>query len=322
MTNPLDILLRTLAGNPSPTTADTTLARNALAQAIANESSNQRRLRKWAVPALAASLSLIVALVAIQAVKPSPASATLFEIAQAAELADPMTIPPQSYAYTKSEVMVLGTVPAEAFTTRTSPMAYLLPQTREIWVGNENTVQIRTTIHEPVFFAPQDKADYYEAQLDEVDQVGQTTLQTVTDAASILNERDWPTDPDALKAAIEETVQPDSIVPTDVDVAQIALSLISESPASPDLRAAALRVLAGLDDLHLVQGSDGTVTFSITYSTPNAASLTFVLDRTGQLLARRSVDIDGDASLGIPPNTVVESIDYERTTIVAEPDRG
>ncbi len=320
MTNPIDILLRTLAGSPSPTNADAALARNALAQAIANESSNQTRRRKWAVPALAVSLSLVVVIVAIQVVKPSPARATLLEIAQAAELADPLTIPPQSYAYTKSEVVVLGTVPADAFAGRTSPMAYLLPQTREIWVGSENTVQIRTTTNSPVFFAPQDKVDYYEAQLDKVDQVGQTTSQTVTGGTSILDERDWPTEPDALKTAIEDTFQPGSVMPADVDVAHVALSLISESSASPDLRAAALRALAGLNDLHLVQGTDGTSTFSITYSTPHEGSLTFVLDGAGKVVSRRTVNIDGDPGLGIPPNTVIEGMDYEPTMIVAEPD--
>ncbi len=322
MTNPLDARLRTLAGNPSPTTADAALARGALAQAIADESSNQPSQRRWVVWALAVSLSLVVALVVIQVVKLSPARATLLEIAQAAELADPMTIPPQSYAYTRSEVVVLGTVPADPFADRTTPMAYLLPQTREIWVGNANTVQIRTTTHEPVFFAPQDKVDYYEARLDEVDQIGQTTLQTATDGTSILDERDWPTDPDALRAAIEDTFQPDSIMPADIDVAHIALSLISESPANPGLRAAALRVLAGLNNLHLVEGTDGTTTFSITYSTPHEGSLTFVLDAAGQVVSRHSVNIDGNPGLGIPPNTVIEGIDYEPTTIVAEAHTG
>lgn len=320
--HPVDAFLRHTAGDPTPNAADRAHAERALNRAISDAKTAEmpeRHRWHWTLPALAGSLALIlVAIVALQITRPSAAAAALAEIAAAAELADPINIPTQSYAYTKSESTVRGVVPADAVDGRDRSLAYLLPQTREVWIGPEGTVQIRTTTRSPVFFTAEDEHDYYAAELDEVDGVNETVTLTGTDLASLLDERDWPTTPDSLRTAINESLPPDSAKPHNTAMAELALGLVTETAATPELKAAALQLLATLDDITLDKRlPDGGGTFSMTYDQPVPTRLAFTLDGDGNVLLISSTDIEGDATTGIPPNTPTENTSYQPTRIVS-----
>jgi len=318
--HPVDEFLRRAAGTPTPTAANRRHAERSLNHAIEREDSLRRSRqthRRWTVPVLAGALVVILAVaVALQVTRPSPASAALLQIARAAELANPINIPDQSYAYTRSHSTVRGIVPPDGIPGRTEPLIYLLPQTRNIWVARSGTVQISTTFGTPEFFTVQDRIDYYNAGLDEIDQVNETVTLAATGLTSILDERSWPTTPEDLKAAILEDF-PTERQASDAAITGVALSLITETGASPELKAAVLRVISSLDMITLIERHhDGSATFNLNHTQPQPTSLEFTIDANGNLLSVIVLDIQGDPEQGIPPNTVLERTTYEPTIIV------
>lgn len=319
--HPVDRLLRQAAGDPTPTPADRRRSEQAFNRAISKASltrKTEQPRRRWAVPALAGSLLVLgLAIVALQLNRTSSAAAALTEIAAAAELTNPMSIPAQSYAYTESNSTFLGVAPPDGIDGRSRPLAYLLPLTRETWIGSDGAFQIRTTAHTPVFFSAGDETDYYTAGQDTIDRINVTVTATGTGLTSVLDEQDWPTTPGQLMAAITQ-VLPDGRAPSqDAAIVGLALDLIRETAASPELRAAVLRLMAALDDIVLTQRlPDGGGTFNMTYDQPQPTSLTFTLSGDGALLHVTVIDIDGDTSLGIPPNTIIEDSSYRPTRTV------
>jgi len=317
----VDRFLRKAAGDPAPTAANRRYVERVLDRAIREAEPIRRRNRspwRWRAPALAGSLALIVAVaLVVQVTRPSPASAALNEIAAAAELIEPIRIPDQSYAYTRSQGTVLSIVPPDDIDARSGPLAYLLPQTREVWIAGTGTVQISTTTHTPVFFTVEDETDYYSAGLDAIDQINSTVTLTGTGLTSILDERDWPANHNDLRTAIIESLPDETQQPREVAIANIALNLIAETGASPQLKAAAVRLISTLDTIDLSERrSDGGGTFTIDFNQPQPTSLAFTLDGAGNLVQFSLVDIGGDTAMGIPPGTKTENTSYEPTTIV------
>ncbi len=315
MNDRLDDLLKQLAGNPQPTDADRTESRTRLGQLIAEDRGRGRRHAKQFRFVLAAGVSLLVlVVVAVQIARPSPAVAALTEFARAAEKTDTIEIPAGSFLYTVSEASVLGTVPADAFAARERPLAYLISTSREVWVGADGTVQIRTTTESPSFFSTQDESDYYGAGLDEIDQVGRTVTETFTDVASVYGEQAWPTDSDELRAAIIAS----SGAPDDGDIAQYALGVIVETPAPPELRAAVFKLLSELSGIRLLRSGDSTI-FEID---SDLETLRFSVRPEGSLAEREMISNDGNQSLGIPANTTIESVRYSPPVVVSSSATG
>ncbi len=322
--HPLDRLLCQAAGDPTATTDDRRVAERALDQAIHGEARSMRgsaRPRQLkAVPAFATLFivtAVLLVAVGIQITRPPSAAAALAEIAEAAELAKPLEIPNQSYAYTRSENTVLGVAPPDAFGDRTAPLAYLAHDTRETWVGPDGTVQIRVTTLEPEFFSTADEVDYYSAGLDRIDRVGEAVTATGVNVTTILNERDWPTNPTDLAAAIVVSLPADHDEPDNVAIANLALVLVTETGASPELRAGALILISKLDDIELLERrNDGGGIFAMAHDAPTPMSLTFTLDGNGSVLQITRVDIDGNAALGVPPGTTIQDSRYSETRVV------
>lgn len=327
--HPVDELLRKAAGDPTPSSADRSRAERALVRAIREEETArpamQRRWR-WTVPALAGSIAVIlVAMVALQISGPSRAEAALIEIAAVVELTDPISIPEQSYAYTKSESIVRGVLPSDAIEGRTTPLIYLLPQSREVWVGGDGTVQIRTTAHQPVFFTAQDEAGYYAAGFDKIDRINETVTVVGVGVSSLLDDREWPTTPNGLEAAIAQSLPTGSadgfVEQHDVSVVNLALALITETAASPELKATAVRVISRLGGVDVDERRlDGGGTFSIASDQIQPTRLTFTLDGAGNVLRITLVDLAGDPAASIPQRSVVVDTTFERTTILSSLD--
>jgi hypothetical protein len=322
---PVDQTLRQMVGNPQPTDADRQHTRRILAAAIRSDTRPARPARHWfATPAFVAS-SLVVVLIAaitVQVLRPTPVQAALAEIAAAAQKADPLTIPDQQYAYRHTEAVNLVVVPDDAFEPghRDTPLAYLLPTVREEWIGTDGTVQLRTTANTPTFFTPEDESDYLQAGLDQTDNIGQTITETFGNVTSILDDRTWPTDPDQLETALTAMTPAGSETPETVDIFNLALAFIRQPDTPPALRSAALGVIARLDLTLSEHTSDGTRTFTLTYTEPQPATITVTLDTNGQLLYESVGLTDGDAATGVPPNTTISANTYQPIQIVGNLD--
>jgi hypothetical protein len=322
MTNdhdPIQELLLSLVASPEPTNADRQYAERALSHAIAAATARRRWPRRaWAV-AVAVVVGLAVAVtVVVQTTRPTAAQATLDQIARAAERADPLTVPDTGYAYAITEAVVLGEAPPDAFPIRNRPLAYLLPQVRETWIGTHGTVQLRTTTQPPIFFSPEDEADYYEAQLDVNDGVGTTITETVTGTTSVLDERQWPTQPHTLLEVIEGLLPSERGLPRQVEIAELALTLLRDPRTPPSLRSALLRIIGDLEVELLQQQPDETTTFGITYRAPLLTRQTFTLTTTGHLTSETTTLLESDTNLGIPTGTITYHATYIPPRIVPD----
>lgn len=312
----IDELLRAAAGNPTPTPGDRQRSRRRFTD-------HTRRpwtvgwSRRW-VGATAAALVIVIVAAAITVNRPTPAQAALIDIARAAEQIDSLRIPQGSYAYTKSTTVSLGVTADHPTADRTTPIAYLLPTVRRAWISPDGITHLQTTVGQPRFFDPRDEADYLTAGYDDIDQVGQTVVETFDNTTTILGERDWPADPEPLRDTITGLIPPDSLRPGDVDILDISLDLLREVGPSPELRSAIVTVIAGLD-LQLLDQTATTATFEISYTQPAAETIRFTLDQDGQLLQEDIITNQGDPSLGIPPGTAIQSTSYQPTTIVDTP---
>lgn len=312
----IDRLLRAAFDVPDPSEADLARAESAFRsriEAAPREPDRAlgllRRMPRLAVVSVV--VAVIVAVVGVQLSRPAPAVAALGEIAEAAGLVMPLTVPSQSYAYTASEAVVLVVIPAERIGDSDGRLAYLLPQTREVWRGDAGTVQIRTTIGTPRFFDQALVVRYYAAGIDREDQVGQTRIETVGETSGILEERRWPTSAEDLERLLV------SMSGEPVGRLQIALALIRETAAPPELRAATLEVIAHVEGLELVEERGDEYFFGFdTITSDGRTRYAFTLSGSGTLVEESETLVDGFENLGIPPGTVISHTTYGPTVIV------
>jgi hypothetical protein len=255
---------------------------------------------------------LLVVLVVVPALRPSPAQAGLTELASAVELLDSDVLPPGSYAYTRSEQSNLSILPGSDFGRDAEFVAYLLPSTRETWRDNQGTVQLRTTNHPPTFFTPETEAAYYQAGLDQLDQLNQPVTLTATGATNDFDQVAWSTNPDQLhQQMLDHIHQGGSDLPGHIQVFNLARQLLTETGASPPLRAAILRVLATLD-LELIQQTPDRLQIAVTHQ---HIRYTVTLDQTGNLISLSNTQLQPIPELGIPANTTTRQVTYQPTTI-------
>ncbi|HZD23793.1 MAG TPA: hypothetical protein VE569_10395, partial [Acidimicrobiia bacterium] len=251
--HPVDDALRRLTGKPEPTEDDRRTAEARLQAAIRAElhqpiTRNRRVFTRWVPAAVATALALLLL---AQIARPSATMAALEEVARVAEVADPLTVPPQQYIYTKSQITSLRVLPREALGDipyQRDSLVYLLPVRRESWIGSEGAVQIRTTTEQPLFFRPEDETAYYQASLDKEDAVGETITETIQQE----DPDPWPEGINALDDAIRTAAVGRQRGPT-VEYVDIALDIIRETFASPQLRANTLRLIGRQPDLELIE---------------------------------------------------------------------
>lgn len=165
-THPVDLALRTLTTTIEPNRADFEYARVKLMETIAAETGprSQRRMRlSWATAIVLVAASAVFL---VETASTSPAEALITEIAQVVEAQQPLVIGSEQFAYTRTETTVLALIPAEALgglEIQNKELAYRVPQTREVWIGDDGTVRVRTISHSPLFFSPADETAYYAA---------------------------------------------------------------------------------------------------------------------------------------------------------------
>jgi len=308
--NPIDRLLRTVLVERAPSEREIERIDTRYREGI-RANSRTRTHTAWSRLAIVATVvvALVAAAVVIQATRPAAVGASLQEIAHAASVVDVSTLGSGEYYYTESTAknLVVGSVPGSE-----ERIAYLIPESRRVWVSRTGTFVIEVTLHAPIFFEDESRTLYYQNGMDVGDRIGLTTVTAQSSTHTAL-ERDWPTDPDAL----ERMIRAKPSVQTDTDVVNFALNLIRESPASPQLRAATVLVLANLN-LRIADRTETSTTFETTPTGRDDSIIRFELRNDGQLLRIQTRTVDGFPSLGIPAGFAISDAGYGPTTLVEE----
>lgn len=311
----MDDLLRAIAGNFESSGAEREYARQKLELAIAELGRLQTR-RRQRVLVWGLSFAVVFAGVAfvLLAAQPSEARAAIEEIADLAEVIDPLAATDTTFIYTRSSSSALTEDPKEALggiTIKGDSLLYLSKSLRETWYGSEGTVQIRTTYLQPTFFSDADRDAYFAAGLDRRDEIGQTRTVTVH-----LPIEEWPHDSDALDRAIRDQMVADRGLPETIEYLDVALGIVGESFATPQVRASTLRLIARLEGIQLVDPPSETLTFAVDYVDKDVETrLTITLDRNGFLRHQRVLNVTADGQLGLPPATAIYEAEFAEPLI-------
>lgn len=322
--HPVDELLRAYTGDSQPDASDLAYVEERLLSAIEQEKQGTRRGRpkRWhgrrMVVAWAAALVAVTVGVAVflQSARITPAAAALEEIAQIAEAVDPLTVSDTEFIYTRAEAQALSIVPRDGLGPvpyDKDLLVYLLVRTRETWFGSEDTVQIRTTIHEARFFTEADEAVYQAAGLAQEDRLGQTENITVTLPVA----EEWPTDLEELDRTIRERMVTNRGLPETVEYLEVALTIIRDLITPAELRASTLRLIGELNGLQVhevPQGADPM--FYIDYTDEGVETrFSFAIDRQGHLRFEQKLNLTADSRFGIPANTATHQAEYTRPEV-------
>lgn len=320
--HPLDLLLREATGSPEPTESDYLHGRRMLNAAIAAEtrtSAGLSRVGSWLprVAAIGASFVVVVAIgIAISLVRPQPVTA-LGELANVAEQVE-RTAPADGEAlYSRSSQTALMVREGADFGfPELGTVGYLVPRNVETWISDGTWRVSRATL-QPIFFDPEVERAYFEAGLDAQDGIGLTVEDTFSAPDQIVDERNWPTTPGLLRQALESYVSNEgSSTADDHRVVELAAVLLRETNASPELRAAAIRVLEDLD-VDVTERSDGqgvSVGFEYVNVVPRMRVIEF--DADSNLIREYEKLLEDDVELGIPAGTIVTDATYSPVRVV------
>lgn len=322
--HPLDLLLREATGSPQASETEYLHGRRMLNAAIAAEAkraSGFARAGQW-LPRLAAAGAAFVLVIAIgisiSLLQPPPVTA-LGELANVAERVERTSAADGEYLYSReSGVSIHVRDGADLGEPELGLVAYLLPINEETWVANGTRFVSRATL-QPVFFSAEAEAAYFAAGLDVSDGVGETREETTNQPVQIIDERDWPTTPGQLRQAMRSYVSNEgTAVATDVQLVELAATLLRETDASPDLRAATIRVLEDLDVEVTERGDGSGLSVGIEYTDGVAKMRVIEFDAESNLVREYERWLEGDPQLGVPAGTIVYDATFSPVRIVAE----
>lgn len=322
---PIDDLVRDLftADDPDPDDVEQAKhrARAALDRAIAEETRRRPRRRGFGWVAAAAVFIVVVVggVVVFDLGGSSPASAAIEEIAAAVEAVPASTITGNEFYYFTVDSTSLAVVDSDMFGDVAFPgeyLVYLTSRYEERWRSASGVLQIRQTAAEPTFFDPEAADAYWDAGLDEVDRVGETTTETFEDSPA----EEWPTDQAELDAAIRAVMVTDRGLPETVEYLDVALDILRDPVYTSDLRAATLRLISDLDGLELEDSSGDEATLSIDYLDRGLDTrLTFTVGNDGHLRYEQTLLLETDPEFGIPADTAVHTATYSTPVVVDSP---
>jgi hypothetical protein len=218
---------------------------------------------------------------------------------------------PGQFVYTKSESLnestwVLGNGDGTSTFTR------LQPVTREAWIGVDGSGRLRETTGHGSFPTPADEAAWEAAGSPDLGE-GKTSDETFAagpQGLSFLDLSGLPTDPDALRVAIEAR-QIEGGPPGDAETFTIIGDLLRETYASPELRAALYEVAASLPSVELVgHTTDATGRPGIAVAYPSGAARNELIfdPQTAALLGESTIATGKDP--GVPAGTILSSSVY------------
>jgi hypothetical protein len=106
-------------------------------------------------------------------------------------------------------------------------------------------------------------------------------------------------------------------LPDTVEYLELALTIIREGIIPPELRAATLRLIGGLDGLNIdSRTEDSHTTFFIEYTDHSVETrYSFALDQHGYLRHEQRLNLTADPQFGIPANTIIHQADYTQPSL-------
>lgn len=300
--NRFDDALRGIFPGADPTGDDLQRAEAVYRSGI--RSQDQRHtIRRWPRLMPAATAVIVVLVVGMfVTTRPGEVQASLTEIAHAARTVDVADLASGQYFYTESTATQLQ---AYSFEDGTQ-LAYMIDVHRRIWIDPGGGTIIETTRSNPRFESEADERTYYQRGLDVNDSLGETETIAVDQVGHPALERDWPLEPGALADEIRSLPS----VRTDTDAADALLSLIAESPVSPQLRGAAVEAL-GRFDLTVIARDERGATFRSVPTDDDIQVIQFTISSAGDLLKRSVYTIGSDRQLQL-----VFAASYSPTRIV------
>ena len=324
-------LVRRLRDESSAPPEEVLAARERLFAAIQEEidgtavSARRRRsLPRFATARLAAAAAAVaVVLVAVvvgsQLLAPPAAVAGLTELARVAEITEPPAVTAGSGIYVRSDRSELVQFAGEDLPgVDDAVVSFLLPQTREVWLRADGTRRLRVEVGIPVFFDPATEAAFYAAGFDAVYGVGIVDDVELARPEVDLDVGSLPADPDALEGALRQSLTAATDEhPVEVRLFELAGALLRETSASPELRAAALEVLAGIDGIELVEDTEQSLAVGLEFSVGDAGFVhTLAFDRASSALTGERVEYTGgDAGFGVPAGTALVEATYSIPTV-------
>lgn len=305
---------------------------------IEEEARATRRPRRWVVAGTTAAALTTLAIVTLpgalteERLGASPAAAAVLE--RAAEAATAYTGPATGrYAYTKAETLYA------AISTDDPPFTLLIPSVRETWVADDGAGRVVETRKEPIFLGPRDRerwqaAGAWQPPRLEIDRLVDAHRPVPADLLErdpedlTLEEIDrlinavpqLPADPARLVRIIRAYSEQKDL-PVEAQMFNQVSSLLHSPYASAELRAAAYRVLAGIEGVELEgQRRDSTGRLGVAISAPAGyggrggglnedARRRLIIDpATGNVLAEETVLMRPVAWLDGKPGDITGSI--------------
>ena len=312
----MDDFLRWLVGDPMPNSDDRARARARLEGVIGRDPGRSRRGWRLALAGALVVVLTVGALVVVDLGATSSAAAAMEEIARALEEVSPLSIDDTEFIYNITDSVALGGGDAEMLGDvdyEEEFIFYLVPRTVEMWRGASGSLQMRETGGEPIFFTTEAETAYYEAGLDEIDLVGETSTMAFEDDQG----EEWPAGRDELDAAIRNVMYTEREVPETVLYLDVALDILRDTSQPTDVRGTALRLIGELDGLDLVESGADESTFSVEYRENGVDSRqTFTVGDDGHLRYEEILNLTADEEFGIPAETAIYRASYTTPEVV------
>jgi len=305
----VDIVLRDVAGDPSPSASDVLAGRRLLVSAIAAERAPDARRRahgiRWRWVAAASSVVALVAAVAVTGLlRPRPVTA-LGELAQVAERVERAPLAAGTYDYVRAtESRLLVVAGSEIGLADRAYVAYAVPLVRDRWVSGDGVIHEEVTHGQPVFFDSVVEAAYATSGLAVVDRIGATDVAEFTREATVLGVREWPTSRDELVVAMRAYVSGrGSDVAEVAALVDLAADLLRASGATPKLRGAVIAALDTLDVDVATRREGGGLAVAVEFEDVVRARRVLEFDASANLVRDRLMWLEDAPLYGVPAGT-------------------
>jgi hypothetical protein len=310
-------------------TADDVARERVRAAVAAHAARRPRRLpRRRLVPAVgsivaagAAAAAAIVLLGGTSATVSASAARLLHQAARAARHDRAVaTLEPGQYLYTKSVDAYLGTTAGTRPDGTTWEYSVLLPTTREIWLGRDETGWLHETGGEPTWLSERDRQAWIAAgRPDLASGPSDTRLAPGPGATGEMTSLHLPSEPDALYAALKSEAEGNGNG-TYEEMYTLIGDALRENYTTPAQRAALYEVAARLPGIELAGrtvDSAGRPALAVgMVSGDQHARSVLLFDPTSYALLGEQTTVLAGNSAGYPAGTVVGHATYLEQRVV------
>ncbi len=286
-------------------------ARRMLNAAIAAERRPSRG-RSGRLLAAASGVAAVVAAAAVvltlSSVRAPSATAVLFDLVGRVTGSAPIDVNAGEFVYVRSGGVTLRGSEVTLEGTGREDIVWLQPFERERWYAPDGSFRERFVPGEPEFFSDEDRQIWESDPNIQAADRGEYTVDLEPPIEPVDLDA-LPLETGALRAALVEAFDlesPNRVNPVEAELLDIAADLARRHDAGPELRSAALRLIAATPGLELAGRDLGTVTVAVEYDTVAGARLRqeHAFDAaTGWLVESRLVHVEPAEGSGIPAGT-------------------